>query len=62
MRFRWDEIHEYLTRGSDERQHNADKRTADLVRAHEKGWRMTADAIAVGLKAIAEAIRDHGRR
>jgi hypothetical protein len=61
IRDRANEIHEYVTRGADEREQNADRRSANLVRVHEQGWKLVADAIGRGLKDIAAAIREHGR-
>jgi hypothetical protein len=56
------ELYHFLTEGTDDREKAADQRSRDLAKVHADGWKSVADAIAKGLGAIADAVRDHGRR
>ncbi len=56
------ELWHYLTTGTQERDKAANQHNRDLVKVHQDGWKAVADAIAKGLGAIADAVRDHGRR
>lgn len=53
----WDWINDEANRDK-----AADQRNQNLVQVHRDGWKQTATAITKGLGAIADAIRDHGRR
>lgn len=56
------ELYYYMTEGTDLREKAADERNRDLIQVHQDGWKTVATAITKGLGAIADAIRDHGRR
>lgn len=49
-------LYHYLS-DAQAREKDADKRHADLVRAHRDGWKLVADALSGGLRGIADAIR-----
>lgn len=49
-------LYHYLADARD-REKDADRRHAELVRAHRDGWKLVADAIGGGLRGIADAIR-----
>lgn len=38
------------------------RRHAELLRTHRDGWQLVARSLETGLRTIADAIRDHGRR
>ena len=52
------ELHKYLD-DAEERERDADRRNTALIRAHEAGWRLVAQAIERGLGEIADAISKH---
>jgi len=55
MRAWRNEIYDYV-RAADRREADADRRNAALLRVHEQGWKLAADAVRVGLRDIAQAI------
>jgi hypothetical protein len=58
---KWNELYGFLddiTKVAEE----TERRHKELVRAHTDGWKHVADALSGGLRLIADAIRDHGRR
>lgn len=58
---KWNELWVFL-RDADVRGDAAAKRHQELVNVHREGWRHLSDTLGGGVKLIAEAIRDHGRR
>lgn len=50
-------VYEHLTSAA-KQQEIADKRHAELMRVHERGWRQVAESISKGLGEIAKAIRE----
>lgn len=50
----WDYVHD-----ADRRVKAAEQRNAELIRAHQIGWKGLADAVHAGLADIADAIRAH---
>lgn len=56
----YNELFDFLS-STEEREQAADKRSKELVRAHEQGWKLVAGAIERGLANIASAIRETSR-
>ncbi len=54
------ELHQFLQRANGDAS-NMTKNSGELARVHEKGWRLTAEAIERGLKDIADAVRQRSR-
>lgn len=49
-------VWEFVT-GVDDREKARDQRNQDLIRVHQAGWKLVADAISAGLGGIADALR-----